>query len=99
EHGWKRDGRQFLGSYQTRFGSYTGAIEDRTFGDICFLIHHPPAELRNSGHWPCFQDKGEGWYAVHMRIPPEDVSSGIICSVICNRSIAQLRCSTQLKAT
>jgi hypothetical protein len=78
EHGWKRDGRQYRGTYQTRFGSYTGAIEDRTFGDIRFLIHHPPAELRDSGHWPCFQDKGEGWYAVHIRNPPEDVSSGII---------------------
>ena len=78
EHGWKRDGRQYRGTYQTRFGSYAGVIEDRTFGDIRFLIHHPPTELRDSGHWPCFQNKGDGWYAVHMRIPPADVSSGII---------------------
>jgi hypothetical protein len=78
ERGWKRDGRQYRGTFQTRFGSYTGLVEDRAFGEIRFLIHHPPTELKDSGHWPCFQSKGDGWYAVHMRIPPEDVSSGII---------------------
>jgi hypothetical protein len=78
EHDWKRDGRRYQGTYQTRFGSYVGWIEDRAFGDIRFLMHTPPAELRNSGHWACFQPKGDGWYAVHMRIPPADVSSGII---------------------
>ncbi len=78
EHGWVRSGDQYLGTYQTRFGSFSGAIDDRSFGDIRFLIRHPPAEVKNSDHWPCFQSKGDGWYRVHMRIPPADVSSGIM---------------------
>ncbi len=78
EQGWARQGNEYSGSYHTPYGAFTGWIQDRGGTDIDFFMYAPPDVLRNDSHWACFQDRGEGWYFVHMGRLPQDVSSGIL---------------------
>lgn len=78
EHGWKRQGNTYTGSYQTRHGSFWGQITEHQGGHIDFFLYRPPEEIRHHSHWSCFQDRGNGWYAVHMGRQPKDISSGIL---------------------
>lgn len=75
--GWTRTGNRYRGTYQTAYGSFTGCVEDQA-GQVQYWIHQPPQELRSSGHWACFQKRSDGWYSIHMRIPPKDIGSGIL---------------------
>ena len=78
ERGWQRNGRILTGSYQTRYGSFQGSIEERSAGHIDFFLYSPPREIRQHSHWACFQHRGNDWYFVHMGRAPKDVSSGIL---------------------
>lgn len=78
EKGWVRNGQEYSGAYQTPYGAFSGWIEHRGGNNINFFIYAPPDELRSSGHWACFQDRGQGWYLVHMGRRPADISSGIL---------------------
>ena len=78
ERGWTRQGNCYSGAYQTRYGSYCGSIEDRGARNFNFLIYQPPEVLQRGSHWNCFRDQGQGWYLVHMRTQPGDVSAGIL---------------------
>lgn len=78
EQGWARQGNEYTGSYRTPYGSFTGWIQDHGDGDIDFYLHAPPEALRDHAHWACFQDRGDGWFLVHMGRKPRDVSSGIL---------------------
>ncbi len=78
EQGWTREGNQYSGTYHTPHGAFTGWIEDRGGSDIDFFMYAPPDVLQRDSHWACFQDRGEGWYLVHMGRRPQDVSSGIL---------------------
>jgi hypothetical protein len=78
ERGWRCADGAYLGTYQTRFGSFLGRIEDRGFGHFRFYITDPPAALRRSPHWACFQPRGGKGYRVHMARRPRDVGSGIL---------------------
>jgi len=78
ERGWQRNGRILTGSYQTRYGSFQGSIEERSAGHIDFFLYSPSREIREHSHWVCFQHRGNDWYFVHMGRAPKDVSSGIL---------------------
>ena len=78
ERGWQRNGRVLTGSYQTRYGSFQGSIEERSAGHIDFFLYSPSREIRGHSHWVCFQHRGNDWYLVHMGRAPKDVSSGIL---------------------
>ena len=78
ERGWKRQGNEYTGVYQTPYGAFSGWIEHRGGNNINLFIYGPPDALRSSGHWACFQDRGQGWYLVHMSRRPADLSSGIL---------------------
>ena len=78
ERGWQRNGHILTGSYQTRYGSFQGSIEERSAGHIDFFLYSPSREIREHSHWVCFQHRGNDWYFVHMGRAPKDVSSGIL---------------------
>jgi len=78
ERGWQRNGRILTGSYQTRYGSFQGSIEERSAGHIDFFLYSPSREIRKHSHWVCFQHRGNDWYFVHMGRTPKDISSGIL---------------------
>ncbi len=78
ERGWTQNANRYEGSYRTPFGSFYGTIEQERSGHIHFFLYNPSPEIRQHSHWTCFQDRGDGWYLVHMAREPRDVSSGII---------------------
>jgi hypothetical protein len=78
ERGWTRKGNTYNGNYQTAYGAFWGQIIERRGGHIDFMLYTPSNEIRNCGHWPCFQHRGNDWFVVHMAKQPKDVSSGII---------------------
>jgi len=43
-----------------------------------FYVFQPPREMEHHSHWACFQERGSGWYEVHMSRQPRDVGSGIM---------------------
>jgi hypothetical protein len=78
ERGWVHEGDHYTGNYQTRYGSYSGFVEQQASNSFDFFILSPPEELRRHSHWTCFQHRGENWYHVHMGKRPKDLSSGIL---------------------
>ena len=78
ERGWRRSGNTYTGAYQTRYGTFSGEIVEHRASDIEFYLHQPSDAIRSCSHWACFQDRGSGWYLVHMGKRPHDVSSGIM---------------------
>lgn len=78
ERGWTRQGNRYTGSYQTPYAAYFGHIEEHRGGHIDFYLYNPGREIREHGHWACFQHRGNDWYLVHMAKAARDVSSGII---------------------
>jgi hypothetical protein len=78
ERGWTRTGDTYGGSYQTPYGAFQGWIEQQSSGQLSFFLHGPSQQIRRHSHWTCFQDRGDGWYLVHMGRAPRDVSSGIM---------------------
>lgn len=78
ERKWRRSGNTYSGTYQTRYGSFLGLIEDRGSGDLRFYLSDPPDHVRRSSHWACFQPRREKGFQVHMSTRPNDVSSGIL---------------------
>ena len=77
EHGWAREGDVYQGNFSTSFGAFQGWIAQRPH-QIDFFLLQPSSEILNSRHGACFQPRNDGWYLVHMRNRPRDVSSGII---------------------
>ncbi len=77
EHGWTKERNRYNGRYNTPYGAFEGCIEERPFGTT-FYLHQPSEKLLRSSHGACFQPREDGWHAVHMRIKPRDVSSGIV---------------------
>lgn len=78
ERGWTYSGSVFTGSYQTPYAAFCGHIEERGSGHFEFFLYQPSNEIIQHSHWVCFQDRGNGWYLVHMGRQPRDVSSGIL---------------------
>ncbi len=78
ERGWIRNGNSYTGAYRTRHGSFFGQIDQHSSNDFEFFLYQPSTEIRNCDHWACFQDRGSGWYLVHMAQRPRDMSSGIL---------------------
>ncbi len=78
ERGWARQGNTYNGNYQTRYAAFWGQISEHRGGHIDFMLYMPSQEIRNCGHWACFQHRGNDWYLIHMSKQPRDVSSGII---------------------
>jgi len=78
ERGWDRQDNAYRGNYQTPYGAFQGWIEQHRSGHIDFYLYNPSQQIQSDGHWPCFQHRGDGWYLVHMRKQPKDVSSGIM---------------------
>lgn len=77
ERGWVRKGDTYMGTYQTRYGSFRGMIEQNGH-EPRFYMFDPPPEVRQCSHWACFQDRGNNLYHIHMSYRASDVSSGII---------------------
>ena len=78
EHGWQHQGGTYQGLYQTRFGSWSGYATVSPSGRVEVFIHNPPAVLELHPHWPCFNQRNDGWYFVHPNKRIADVSSAII---------------------
>lgn len=78
ERGWTRDGTRYTGSYRTANGSFYGYADEVRRGSFRFFVFQPPAQLEHHSHWSCFQNRGEGWFEVHMARQPRDVSSGVM---------------------
>lgn len=78
ERGWTRHGRIYSGSYQTRYASFQGRIEEGWSGNLTFMLYRPSEQIRRGGHWSCFVSRGDDWFMVHMARRPKDASSGII---------------------
>jgi hypothetical protein len=78
ERGWRQDGRSYLGTYKTAYGSFVGRIDQVRPGNFRLYIFDPPPELSSHSHWTCFQHLGDGTFRIHMSRMPEDVSSGIL---------------------
>ena len=78
ERGWKHEDNIYSGNYQTPHGAFVGHIVEHRGGHIEFFLYSPSDEIRGHSHWTCFQDRGSGWYFVHMGRQPRDVSSGIL---------------------
>ena len=73
---------QLAGWYRSRYGSFAGFIRNLDSTKPSFFIKDPPPELTNHPfHAACFTakpDLGSGVYSVHFKIPPGDLSSGVI---------------------
>lgn len=78
ERGWTRDGNRYTGSYRTVHGSFYGYADENSRGHFRFFVFQPPQQMERHSHWACFQNRGDGWYEVHMSRQPRDVSSGIM---------------------
>ncbi len=78
ERAWTRRGNTYNGSYQTPQGAFWGQISEHRGGHIDFMLYQPSEKIRSCHHWACFQDRGNGWYLIHMAKQPRDVSSGIL---------------------
>ena len=86
EQGWRLTSangqRQLEGWYRSRYGSFAGFIRNLDATRPSFFITDPPPELTNHrNHGNCFTAKpemGRGVYSVHFKIPPGDISSGVI---------------------
>jgi hypothetical protein len=78
ERGWRQEGRTDRGTYKSAYGSFIGRIEQVRPGNFRLYIFDPPPELRDHGHWTCFQLLGDRSYRIHMSRMPHDVSSAIL---------------------
>lgn len=78
ERGWIRNGNNYVGNYQTRYGSYSGYIEQQGSNSFQFFILDPPKEMEEHSHWTCFQYRGDQWWHIHMGRKPADISAGIL---------------------
>ncbi len=78
ERGWTREGDHYTGSYRTVHGSFFGFADEPSRGYFRFYMYQPPGAMQRHSHWTCFQNRGDGWYEVHMARQPRDVSSGIM---------------------
>jgi hypothetical protein len=78
ERGWRPDGTNYTGSYQTPYAAFQGWIEQERSGQFNFYIYNPSREIREHSHWTCFQHRGNDWYLIHMGRQPRDVGSGIM---------------------
>lgn len=78
ERGWVREGDHYTGSYRTVHGSFFGFADEPSRGNFRFYVYQPPEAMERHSHWTCFQNRGNGWYEVHMARQPRDMSSGIM---------------------
>ena len=78
ERGWTRAKNRYTGSYRTPRGSFFGYADEASRGYFRFYVFQPPREMEHHSHWACFQERGSGWYEVHMARQPGDVGSGIM---------------------
>jgi len=78
ERGWQQQGPDFVGSFQTRFGSWPGFVKVSPSGRIEVFIRHPPDALQRHPHWPCFRVRNDGWFFIHPTHDVPDVSAGIL---------------------
>ena len=78
DRGWARSKGVYTGAYQTPYAAFSGHATERGCGNFEFFLHEPSAEIRSHSHWVCFQDRGSGWYLIHMGKQPNDISSGIL---------------------
>ena len=78
ERGWRQLKSDYLGNFQTKFGSWQGYIYVSPSGRIEVYIENPPSELEKHPHWPCFRARENGWFFIHATTPVRDVSAGIL---------------------
>lgn len=78
QQGWTKNGNRYEGSYQTPYGAFYGAIDEERSGRIQFFLYNPSPQIQKHSHWACFQNRGDGWYLIHMAREPKDVGSGIM---------------------
>lgn len=78
QRGWTRSGNLYTGNYQTPYGAFSGMAEDQGGNFFRFYLFDPPAEVRRSSHWACFQPRRNKGYLVHMATMPADIGSGIM---------------------
>lgn len=78
ERRWQRNGQEYSGNFQTRFGSWQGFINVSPGGRVEVFIHNPPTVLQRHPHWQCFQQRDNGWFFIHPTKSVPDVCAGIL---------------------
>ena len=78
ENGWRKLNGAYKGYYLTDYGTWRGIIDESFSNSYVFYIVNPPRALKESEHWDCFVNKGNGTYSIHFSQKPEDMSSGIL---------------------
>ena len=78
EKGWRKFKDSYMGYFETDYGAWGGIIDESYFNNYVFYIVNPPKALKESSHWDCFRNKGNGTYSIHFSKKPEDMSSGIL---------------------
>jgi hypothetical protein len=75
ERGWVEWDNYLLGYYWAGGVRVEGKVDLRTQK---YFIRYPPQTLRRHPHWGCFSHAGDGWFALHFAVPPQDEGSGIL---------------------
>ncbi len=57
---------------------FQGYVTQQQSGKFEFFLFRPTQQIRSHSHWTCFVERNDGWYMVHMRREPKDLSSGIL---------------------
>ena len=78
ENGWVRTDNIYRGAYHTIYEAFKGEIHEHGSNYFDFFLYQPSPQIRRHSHWVCFQDRGNGWYLVHMAKQPRDLSSGVL---------------------
>jgi hypothetical protein len=66
------------GYFRTRFGSYSGRIENPESSSRRFYITNPPQQVLSGPHGACFQPRGPHEFFIHWSVPPKDLDTGIL---------------------
>ena len=77
ERKWARRGRDLVGYYRTKFGSFQGRIEDAFGRDPQYFIYDPPRQVLDGPHGICFHARGPAKFWVHWSLKPDGVDTGI----------------------
>jgi len=73
QRGWQRRGKSYSGPFATKFGTWSGKIEDAGSGFLRVFIKDPPmAAVDKHPKRPCFYCDQHGWWRINLATPPVD---------------------------
>ncbi len=85
ERGWRKSRGTLCGYYRTKYGAFSGRIEQAFTASPTYFITDPPERLLSGPHGACFNAKSKGLYQVHWSDNPKDINAGILSLENCIR--------------